>query len=394
MRQAEISFHSVTNDATTNSSRLPACLALYDTDWKIGLTGLQTEPLDIVRMDCEGSWRQSEVAVESLDARINGNPVSAQGWLDFLTGRVEAEVSSKLDLESLKPFLAPKIKEQLAHFQCQQPPAIDVSVVLTLPTVLSQTNWLESVLPSLDAVAAIQLGSCSWQGVAADSLKTTLAYTNGAVRVDHLEVHRPDGTVSASGWARPDVGDYAFTVDSLLEPTALIKQLADLGESQVWLDQSQLAHPPKIHAQGQGNWHDAASLGVQGSIELTNFVALGQPIASLTSALDYSNLVLKANDLRIIQGDQFVTLATLKFDFAHNIMSFDKGVATFDPRRVFHSLDSILPEFLRQIGFDTAPACDATDGSAWTIPKRWNSSFTSMETNFAGPTPSTCAWTT
>ena len=217
------------------------------------------------------------------------------------------------------------------------------------------TDWKTAILRSLSASATLSIGQCAYQNISVDSVQSSMSYSNGAVEVSRFLARRPDGEALLSGTASGETGEFLFTIDSQLDPNGIIKELVDLGDNESWLNETQLAHPPKVHAEGRGNWHDMAALSAKGSIEVTNFVVLGQPIGSFTASLDYSNNLLNASNVMIIQGDQFITVPLLKYDFNHQIMTFVNGVATFDPRRVFRALDSVLPEFLREIGFDAAP---------------------------------------
>lgn len=375
IRQASIAFQASTNSAKIGTNLawgVFSAAAPYDIDWQIEASGARTPALELKAFNSAGAWRGPDLDFGKLEAEVFDTQVKAAMHLDVASRRLQATLASDLNLSALGAHLGPAIQKKLSEVKCQGSPKIAANASLTLPAWalsgvapnsasagasmgIEAPDWMTNLLRSLTGSATVSAGKCAYQKIGADSVGLGLSFSNSIVYLNRLEVHRPDGDVLVTGSGNSLTGDYAFMVDSQLDPKGLIKDLVDLGDQEIWLTETQLAHPPKIHAVGKGNWNDFSTLSARSSLELTNFVALGQPFGSFTASLEYSNLVLNASNVRIIQGDQFVTVPLLKYDFSHNIMTFVNGVGKFDPRRVFRSLGDILPEFLHQIAFESAP---------------------------------------
>ncbi len=328
----------------------------FTLDWQMQATRLKGFDLELESLNFSGNWRAPNLTIDKLESRLYNGRVTAGAHLDVATRALRAKLFSNLDVHRLAPLLTPTARHWLSEFSYKQPPRLEGEIQLTLPAWTNpRPDWRAEVLPTVELSGKFSGVQGAFRNIAVGSADSTFTYSNQTWNVPRLHLVRPDGDVYLDYTGSDQTHDYQFVVDSLLDPKNLISVLAKSPSKDAWLDTVQLAHPPKVHAEIQGNWREPQKISATAMLEVTNLVALGQPIGSLAACFSYTNLLLNATDVQVTQGDRHLTAPLLQFNFANKTMALSNVVSTFNPRPVLRTLAPILPEFLQVIGFENPP---------------------------------------
>ena len=107
----------------------------------------------------------------------------------------------------------------------------------------------------------------------------------------------------------------------------------------------------------QGRLPDPASLGVDGQLALTNFSVRGGPVDTLTTAVNYTNLVFHFDHPQAarMDGVQIMSADAVVLDLQRGIISFTNGFSTAEPQFVANSIGPKTGRTVEPYQFLTPP---------------------------------------
>ena len=352
-------------------------------DWQAGLAKVVTPEIQMERFLCAGSWRAPELVLTNLEAALYGGVLSGRARLDVGSRELQAGASSDFEAHQLARLLSPVMQTRLNEIQWERPPKAAFQARVVLPSWTNRPpDWAARLLPSLQMAGDFSVGAASFRGFSLDAAQSRFAYSNQVWDIARLHLLRPGGEADVDFTGDDETGGFTFIIDSHLDPGGFRPLLPE--KQQPLLDEAVFSKtdPPSIHAEIRGRWQEPATLAVQARLAATNFTVRGEKVDRLEAAVEYSNLLARVRDIRVLKDGGELAAPLAEMDWTAQRISASNVVSTLDPRLVNRLLGPRTPAWLRVIGFDTPPAIHAWGSLVLTDPMATDLHFAVSGRNF------------
>jgi hypothetical protein len=326
----------------------------YTASWKLSVGALRTLSLQAENISTEGEWFAPQLDIASLKAELFSGSLDARTRLDIVTREASFEAASDFDLQKLSPLLTEKSREWLQKFSWQTPPRANVAGALVLPPWNEpDADWQSLVRPTIKLAGHVAVTNGSYLGIHADWVTTHLSYTNLTWQLPDLAVGRPEGGLRLSHIANDETRRYYFKLHSAIDPRAVLPLLdANVRRG---FDLCDFGAVPVMDGELWGKWYDHESVGFRGSIALTNFAFRGQRLDSITTGLNYSNLVLTCIEPRVWRGTQSFSADGITADFNSSRVHVTNGVGNIEPAFVVRMIGPVTERVMSPYHFGQPP---------------------------------------
>ncbi|TAL03340.1 MAG: hypothetical protein EPO07_06395, partial [Verrucomicrobia bacterium] len=323
------------------------------------LADLQAGELSAKKIELGGDWRHAALALTRVSGEFDVGTFTGSARLDVPTRAVTFDLDSRFDVHKLSPLLTEKAAAWLAKYSWELPPQISGHGAVKLPAWTNQTaNWRGEVLPTLQLDAQLAITNGAYLGAPADWAVSHVTYTNLVWTLPDLVAGRPEGLLKIYHVADDATHNYYFRIDSTINPLALRPMLNE--RQQRGLDYCEFNEPPRISGEVWGRWHDYERIGARARVAITNFAFRGQTGSSLTTELQYTNLVMQFFHPQLFRGMQTVTADAIVADFEAGRIYFTNGFSTAEPLVIARAIGPRTGHSLEPYEFKSPPTVRVT----------------------------------
>jgi len=333
-----------------------AGLEPYALEWECHLADVRAKELAAQQIASTGAWRAPIVTLTNLDATFARGQIGLRAGLNVATRVLEAAVTSDADPGQLTSVLPESAAQWLAHLAWNQSPRLSVNAGLVLPAWTNrEPDWRAEVQPTLRLEGQIEAPrGGAYKEVSVTSLQCHFGYSNQCWRLADLLIARPEGQLAASYSEDALTGQFCWRLAGSVDPRAA-RPLLGPGERD-GLDLFTFTQPPVIEAEFRGLRRDAARLGIQGRVALTNFTFRGESASSLQTGVFYSNNVLRLLSPRLVREGGQLQGESVTADFNAQKVYITNGFSTTDPMVVARAIGPPTARAIEPFHFIEAPA--------------------------------------
>lgn len=260
------------------------------------------------------TWSAPALKIQSFKAELADGSLDAMVSLHANRREFEIEAGADFSLSQIAGLLGPKTERYLAQYNFHDPPTIHLSSSLQLPAgPMKDLDWKRDLEPRLQAAGNVSADSGDYRGLEFLSAKTDFTITNQSLTLPNLLVRRDDGNLQLTYTNDMVSRDYAFGIDSLINPLA-IGPLLGKGERR---GLEMLEFPderPLIRGTLWGRWGDLKRTSFEALARMTNVTVRGQHLQRLAAhaAMTNGNLILTDVSARRPEGT--IKTAKLRID--------------------------------------------------------------------------------
>ncbi len=310
-------------------------------------------------VDLEAKWDAPRFTISNLQSRLYGGGIDGGASLDVDSRLLQLHAATDFDPQAISQFLTPAAQRWISQLAWQKPPAVKAKISLTVPPWTNRTEeWRNDVRSSIQIAGDFTVGQASFRKIEAVGASAQFSYSNRVWNVPRLHATRSDGSIDADYTGNDATHEFHIIFDSHLDPADAAPWLKP--SQRKILDEFHFSHPPDIHGEARGVWHDLEATSIMGSIMASNFTARGEHIDGFRTGLDYTNHLLRVSGLGITQGPGRLDIPSASANLSSKRFILTNGQSTLDPRIVAIVMGTNTPEFLQLIQFDKGPSVRAS----------------------------------
>jgi hypothetical protein len=263
--------------------------------------------LDSAGVDVE--MRDGAIVVRRCEASLYGGDVTIQGRYDIAMGQFDVDFSSTTDPAAIVPLVIKDAGPILRDLRVMENPKIAARYRLSPET---------GSMPEL--TGTVHTGGLTFRGVEFRSIKFAFEDRGPQIKLTDVEIVTPEGRLVGHGDYHLESSDFAYELDSTLDPTKLLPLMT--GNVRQIVEPAWFETPPHIVAKVSGDFvdPDAFAYDAQLSANRCSYRGVGLDGASAKlrlhrSHLDVQHLVLKRRE-GAVRG-------TIDADFNTHRVNFD-----------------------------------------------------------------------
>jgi hypothetical protein len=290
--------------ASTNLAPALRRLAPWNAEIRIDGRNLGNSRTHLDSMALDVNWAAPELRVNSLSAELGDGSLNLSATANADDREIDWQLQSDFSLTHIAHLLGPQTEKYLAQYVFKKAPKIKLAGSLRLPPgELHGLNWKTDLEPSLTAGGSVAAKEGNYRGLEFLTATTDLAITNQSIVLPNLFVARPEGAVHLTYTNHLVTRDYAFGIDSLIDPRSLAPLLGESERKALAMLDLQAAMP-LIRGTLWGRWGDLKRTGFDALARMTNIAVRGQKLDRLTTGIAFTNstLVLTDTELRRPEG--------------------------------------------------------------------------------------------
>ncbi|MCX7886544.1 MAG: hypothetical protein N3B01_04705, partial [Verrucomicrobiae bacterium] len=283
-------------------------LELRGRAWLSG-QGLRYRRLRIDQLRVDVTMGEGALRIVGAHAKLAGGELDVHGYYDIGKGRTELYAKSSIDIMALRPWLGAELEAQLPPVQLRQNP------VIRLQYVLSPETGTEPVLTG--SVHARQLG---FRGVEFQSVGFDFRKHGPSVVLSNACIVMAKGTLTGHGQYHLESSDFAYEVESTLDPTALLPLMTPT--MQRWFAPCVFEDPPHVRAAVRGDFVDPDVFAYEAVVNAGKCSYRGVRWEKASAVLRLYRNRLDVRDLQLQRSDGQLS-GKLTIDFDREQMVFD-----------------------------------------------------------------------
>jgi len=266
--------------------------------------GLQVDDATVDVVATDGG-----IDLQQLRLKLYGGEVKITGRYDIAVGVFDLRLASTTDPLALATLLAPASTDALRTLKVKENPKIDARYYLSDET---------GSLPRLEA--RVETAALEFRGVPFESIKLECSSHGPELTFTNTEIVMSDGRLLGHGTYHTESTDFAYEIDSTLDPTKLLSFMSP-GMKRVvepaWFDT-----PPHVVATVTGDFVDPELFAYDAQVSTEHWRYRGVPMNRASATLKLRREVLDARDLVLVR-DEGVLRGLLRADFARRLVDFD-----------------------------------------------------------------------
>lgn len=255
------------------------------------------------------SAKDGAIDVQQLRLRLYGGEVKVTGRYDIALGAFDLRMASTTDPLALATLIAPASAEALRALKVKQNPKIEARYYLTDET---------GSLPRLEA--SVETAALSFSNVPFASIKVQCSSHGPELTFTNAEIVTSEGRLLGHGTFNIESTDFAYEIDSTLDPTKLLPIMSPAMRRFVepaWFDT-----PPHLVAHVTGDFVDPERFAYDAQVSTEKWRYRGVPMTRASATLKLRREVLDARDLVIVR-DEGALRGAVRADFARHRVDFD-----------------------------------------------------------------------
>lgn len=329
-------------------------LAHWTVDCQADVRDVSSPKLALKHALFTGQWRAPQVVINKFNGVLYGGQVQASATLNIDSRELRCSGDSDLDPHSISQLLHPVASNWLRQLAWPAPPKVQAQLRVVLPPWVGlRTNW--PTTDTLQIAGEFTAGTSFFNRVkfsAASSPHVT--YTNRVWHIWGLHLTRPEGEADLDYRIGELTQEYRFIVDSKLDPNDVLP-LAAPNHPHL-LDHYAFPHPPVVHAEVSGNWRVPGRTSAIGSVQASNFTALGEPVTFGRASVNYTNFLLTATALTLSNSQNHAEVPWGQVDFKSRMVRLTNTTGCAEPALLQRLMRKNPPAFLNAVHFGVPPS--------------------------------------
>jgi hypothetical protein len=310
----------------------------YRASWTLQAAQLRSSRLNADMITGGGFWLAPELAVTNFSASLRGGRFDAQARLNVATRELAFTNQACFDFHTVAALLPEQPRNWLSQVSWQRPPSIMAGGTLMLPAWTNHPpGWLDGLQPPTRLAGEFAFTNSAFHGVAFDSVRGHFSRSNSVWRVPDLALVRTNATLVFACLENDTTKDFQGSVHGALDPNVIRPLMGNTNATQV-LNLFSLTAPLLMDVGVCGNLRDYHSIGIHGTITLTNFVVRGEAMESLQTRAAYTNRILQFFEPNLRRSEGQLTAGRVTVDFNAQRVYITNGFSTADPRAVTHAI--------------------------------------------------------
>jgi hypothetical protein len=310
----------------------------YRLEWSARLAQLKSGKLNADLIVCAGFWCAPELAITNLSAELGGGKLEAAAKLNVATRELTFTNSSCFDIHALDALLTGKTDERLADFSWPQPPSVQVGGSLILPAWTNhQPDWNSEVRPTVRLNGGLAFTNGTVFGAQIDLARTHFSYSNLVWQLPDLALAQSRTHLEINGREDDATKNYRWQVRGALDLEAARPFLTTSNAARGF-EIVQLSEPLALDLNVSGRLYDYESIAANGNLAVTNFAVRGEHFGDVTTAVNYTNRVLRLLQPLMHTGAQMATADSVTLNFTRRLIFFTNGFSTADPGPVTRAI--------------------------------------------------------
>jgi hypothetical protein len=301
------------------------------------------------------SWPM--LTISNLDAGFGGGRLKADAGWSAESGQLQVRVVTDADVQKAAPLMPPGVAGWIQRFAYAHPPQLEAQGRLRLPLLTSPASgWGADILPTLQVNGSFDCGPGSYTGLAFNSARGHLVFSNQCLNLPDLHLTRPEGEAFLEHMAGVD--DIYWKIDATAFPQETTPILGR-GSEQV-LALFHFNEPAHFTGEVWARKRRPGIDGLKGEITCSNFTFRGEPMSSLHARAIFTNLVLDVLDPRIVRPDGSVQADRVRVDFNEDWLAVTNGISSTDPMAVARIIGPEVVRALKPYQFGVPPETRVT----------------------------------
>ncbi len=332
-----------------------AGLVPYALDWSCKMSQPQMTNAFADEIECEGRWHAPELTVSNLTVKVGSAALQVRAGLDVATRVLHLGIASGIDPHWLAPLFQPEMQTWLAKCSWEQPPAVTLDAIVTLPPwVNPATNWHEEALTSMKLAGDFNFAhGGAFEAVSFSSASSHFSCSNLYLTMPDLTVTRPEGRIKVALSAEHSSQEYFVHLQSTVDPNFL-RPLFPTNK-QTAFNLFAFTQPPDLDFEIHGRGQDPDRLGAKGRVALTNFTFRGETVSSVQAAVEYTNRVLLVSHPHLRRTVGELSADAVAINFAQDRIYITNGYSTTDPMVVARAIGPHIAHIVEPYQFSNPP---------------------------------------
>ena len=332
-----------------------AKIAPFAFSWQAEADTVAAQQLAAEHLACGGYWAAPRLFVTNLQARLYGGAAKADADLDAASRAVRLKWNSDFDLLALRPVLPASALEYVDQISWERQPTLNLEASARLP---AWTNpgpaFVETLLPTLAAVADFQSGPVAYQSLKLNSLQAHAVFAESVLRNLELHVTRPEGAADVTHVVDKAAGEICLTVRSSIDPM-IAKPFAGTGAAPVFAMVS-FTTPPTVDATIRLAREGGALRSLAGTFAASNVTFRGETALALATGFTFTNRVIDLLAPTAIFTNGFGRAEAIRINLNTMQLHITNGSSTMDPLILGRAIDDDTTlEIMREYQFLTPP---------------------------------------
>jgi hypothetical protein len=249
------------------------------------------------------------IEIGQSTAKLYGGEVSVKGRYDVAGGRFDVSLTSTADPAAIVSLIVKEAAPVLRELRFEDNPTITARYRLGPET---------GSVPRLEGV--VRTSGLVFRGVAFRSIR--FAYDDRGPKVDlsDVEVITPEGRLTGRGEYHIESSDFAYELDSTIDPTKLLSLMIPTIRRIV--EPAWFETPPHIVAKVTGDFVDPDAFAYDAQIDANHCSYRGVGLEAATGKLQLRRSKLDVQEMRLTRREGSVR-GTLLADFDTQRVAFD-----------------------------------------------------------------------
>jgi hypothetical protein len=256
------------------------------------------------------------IEVQQCDVKLYDGAVTVTGRYDVVAGQFDLQVTSTTDPTAFAPALPASAAKELRQLKLERNPKIVARLVLS-----PETGSLPQVR------GTVETGGLEFHGMKFNSIQFAVASKERELFFSDVAVVMPEGRLTGHGQIHVESTDFAYEIDSTLDPTKLLPLMRPLMRR--WVGPCWFGTSPHVTAKVCGDFVDSDMFAYDAVVTAGRCSYRGVPLEQASASLRLRRNKLDVHDLVLGRQDG-VLRGELTADFSAQRLSFN-GHSTADP---------------------------------------------------------------
>ncbi len=270
---------------------------------------LQYRSLQLVSAGVDIEMSDGAIEVRRCEASLYGGEVDIHGRYDLAMGQFDMALTSTTDPTAIAPLFMKEAGPMLRDLRVEVNPKIEARYRLSPET---------GSLPEL--TGTVETGGLTFRGVEFRSIKFAFEDRGPQFKFNNVEVVTPEGRLDGHGEYQIESSDFAYELDSTLDPTKLLPLM--ISSVRQIVEPAWFETPPHIIAKVSGDFVDPDAFAYDAQIDTHRCSYRGVGLESASARLRLRESRLDVQDLRLERREGDVH-GTLFADFNRHRVNFD-----------------------------------------------------------------------
>jgi hypothetical protein len=341
-------------DASVRSWGFWTNIAPFRFSWEMNGSNLQTMDLTIPKFSLKGNWIQPLVSAHHFNVQFPEGSLQGELDLDVATRIAHARINTDFDLHILGPLLRPNSQRWLKQYSWKLPPTAQAQATATLPAWTNgDVDWRNEFLPTVALEGQLEINDAAFRTIPVTHAITHFGFSNLVWTLPDLQITRPEGMLILDYWNDTRNQDYRFRIQSHIDPQASHPML-NPAEIRVLKD-FHFGVTPEITGTVWGRWKSPDRTAFDGHILATNLTFRGESTEIVSARVNYTNKVLRAEDINIQRFGQSADCPLVEYDGTSRLVILSNANCHLDPTVVTRVIGPSTTAAIRPYQFGQTP---------------------------------------